>query len=138
LKAILLDDALDAPGTDGEAGLAELLGDDVGRGVEIEEAVTDDLSFELLGAYVVALGPGLLAGEGLGPVLSEQFEQLIIPLASQSQLLRGRSGPDAFAFALDEHHEARCDEVVRRDDELTGGPDDEASGELQFHGGDLS
>ena len=50
-----------------ETSLAELLGDDVDRGVGIEEAVADDLAFDLVGADVVASW-GRVSGPG-GPRL---------------------------------------------------------------------
>ena len=56
MKAVLLDDAVHAPGADREAGLAELLGDDVDRGVGIEEAMADDLALDLVGADIVGFG----------------------------------------------------------------------------------
>ena len=61
MKAVLLDDADDTTSADREAGLAELLRDDVDRGVGIEEAVTDDLANDFVGADIVAFGAGLLA-----------------------------------------------------------------------------
>jgi len=61
LKAILLDDAVHAPGADGEASLAELLGDDVDRGIGIEEALADDLALDLVGADIVVFGAGFVA-----------------------------------------------------------------------------
>ena len=41
--------------------MAELLGDDVDRGVRIEEAVTDDLANDFVGADIVAFGAGPVA-----------------------------------------------------------------------------
>jgi hypothetical protein len=137
LKPILLDDAFDAPSADGEACLAELLSDDVGRGIEIQEAVTDDLSFEFLGADIVGLRSSLLAREGLGSVFSKYFKQLIISLSSESQLLSGQSRSDPFAFSFDEHDQSRGDEVMGRDHQFAGRPDDVALGDFEFHGGDL-
>ena len=61
LKAVLLDDADDTTSADREAGLAELLRDDVDRGVGIEKAVTDDLANDFVGADIVAFGDGLVA-----------------------------------------------------------------------------
>ena len=58
MKAVLLDNADDTTSADHEAGLAELLGDDVDRGVRIEEAVTDDLADKFVGADIVAFGTG--------------------------------------------------------------------------------
>jgi hypothetical protein len=81
LKAILFHDALDTAGTDGETGLAELLSDDVDRGVGIEEAVTNDLAFDLLGPDIVGLGPAFLILEGQGSFFLKLFEHLIISLS---------------------------------------------------------
>ena len=61
MKAVLLDDADDTTSADREAGLAELLCDDVDRGVRIEEAVTDDLTNDFVGADIVAFGAGPVA-----------------------------------------------------------------------------
>jgi hypothetical protein len=63
LQAVLLDGAFHAPGADLETGLAELLGDDVDRGVGIEEAVADDLSLDLVGADGIGLGLGWCPGD---------------------------------------------------------------------------
>ena len=61
MKAVLLDDADDTTSADREAGLAEFLGDDVDRGIRIEEAVTDDLANDFVGTDVIAFGAGLVA-----------------------------------------------------------------------------
>jgi hypothetical protein len=81
LKAVLLDRAFHAPGADLETGLTELLGDDVDRGVRIEEAVADDLSLDLVGADGRGLGSGFLAEEGSDSVFLKMFLQLIISLS---------------------------------------------------------
>src|SRR5439155_25774391 len=94
LQAIRLDDAFHTADTDGEAGLAELLGDDGDGGIGIEEAVADDLTFELLGADIVGLGSGLLALEGQGPLFSKSLEQLIIPLSGEAELLGWAGGAE--------------------------------------------
>jgi hypothetical protein len=111
LKAIFFHDALDTAGADGEAGLAELLSDDVDRGVGIEEAVTNDLSFDLVGPDIVGLGPAFLTLEGEDAPLLEVHEYLIIPLSSNPILL-GRLGPaQSFALSLQEHEQPWCDLV---------------------------
>jgi hypothetical protein len=74
LKAILLDDAFHAAGTDHEAGLAEFLGDDVDRGVGIEEAVTNNLAFDLISADGVGLGSAFVSLESQDPVLLKSFK----------------------------------------------------------------
>jgi hypothetical protein len=137
LKAILLDDALHAAGADGEAGLAELLGDDVGRGVGVEEAVADDLAFGLVGADGVGLGAALLHQEGRGPSLLETVEHLIIPLSGEAVLAGGLEGAEALALALDEHDQARGDLVAGWDDQFAGRSDDAAVGEFESHGAGL-
>jgi hypothetical protein len=80
LKAVLFDDAIDAAGTDGETGLTELLRDDVDRGVGIEEAVTDDLAFDLVGSDGFGLGATFLVEEGNGSMFLELFLNLMISL----------------------------------------------------------
>jgi hypothetical protein len=64
LKAILFDNSLDATSTDVDTGLAEFLSEDVDRSVGIEEAVTNDLSFDLLGSDRLGLGSAFLILEG--------------------------------------------------------------------------
>jgi hypothetical protein len=81
LKAVLLDGAFHAPGADLETGLAELLGDDVDRGVGIEEAVADDLSLDLVGADGIGLRSPFLVLESQGSLLLELLVQLIISLS---------------------------------------------------------
>ena len=56
-----------------EAGLAELLRDDVDRGVRIEEAVTDDLANELVGADGIGLGSPFLVDESEHSIFLEFF-----------------------------------------------------------------
>jgi hypothetical protein len=103
LKAVLLDDADDTPNADLEAGLAEFLRDDVNRGIGIEEAVTDDLSNDLVGADVVVFGAGLVALESRASMFTIEFEQLKISLLAELELVGGLGGAEPFALAFDEH-----------------------------------
>jgi hypothetical protein len=103
LKAILLDDAFDTTGTDEEASLPQLLGDDVDRGIGIEETVADDLAFDLVGPHVVRLGAALLGLEGQGPVFFELIEHLIITLPGKAILLGSPGGAKAIAFTFRNH-----------------------------------
>ncbi len=48
---------LNASSADDEAGLAELLSDDIGRGIGVEEAMSNDLPHELIGTAVMGFGP---------------------------------------------------------------------------------
>jgi hypothetical protein len=81
LKAVLLDDTFHTPGADLETSLTELLGDDVDRGVGIEEAVADDLSLDLASADGIGLWSTFLAEEGDQSIFLKLFLHLIISLA---------------------------------------------------------
>jgi hypothetical protein len=134
LKAVLLDDADDTTSADREAGLAELLCDDVDRGVRIEEAVTDDLANELVGADIVAFGPGLMALESLATLVTVEFEQLEVPLLADIELLSGFGGTKPFALAFDNHGDADGEEVSRTNRELSGGANDAVARHVELHG----
>jgi hypothetical protein len=126
LKAILFHDPFHTPSTDGEAGLAELLSNDVDRGIGVEKAVTNDLSFDLISPNRVGLGSAFLVLEAQGSLLLKLLVQLIISLSREPMLLSGLHGSKSFAFSLDEHKQPRSDRVVGRDDEVAGGTDDAA------------
>jgi hypothetical protein len=134
LQAVLLDDADDTPNADREAGLAEFLRDDIDRGVGIEEAVADDLSNDLVGADIVALGAGLVALEPCASLFPIELEQLEISLFAEVEPLGGLGSAKAFALAFDEHGQAGDDEVVLTDGEFSGGADDASGGEVEPHG----
>ena len=124
MKAILFNDPLNTAGTDLDTGLAELLSDDVSRGVGIEEAVTNDLAFDLVGPDGVGLGAAFLALEGEDAPFLELCEQLMITLSTHA-ILGGRPGSaEVFAFSFDEHEQPWGDLVVVGNDEVAGGPDD--------------
>jgi hypothetical protein len=73
LKAVLFDDADDTTSAYREASLPELLSDDVDRGVRIEEAVTDDLANDFVGADIVVFGAGLVALESCASMFTIEF-----------------------------------------------------------------
>jgi hypothetical protein len=133
LRTVLLDDAFDAAGTDLEAGLTELLGDDVGRGIGIEEAVTDDLAFDLVGADMVGFGSAFLRLEGQDTILLKSFKELIIPLSCQAVLLGGVGDAEFAAFSLDEHEQPWGDLVALGDEELSSGSGDAAIRKDEVH-----
>jgi hypothetical protein len=81
LKAVLLDNAFHASGADLETRLAKLLGDDVDRGIGIEEAVADDLALDLIGADGIGLGSTFLAEEGGYSLFLKLLLHLIISLS---------------------------------------------------------
>jgi hypothetical protein len=134
LKAVLLDDADDTTSADREAGLAELLRDDVDRGVRIEEAVTDDLTNDFVGADIVAFGAGPLALESCTTRFTIEFEELKISLLAEVELLSGLGGTEPFALAFNEHGQAGDDEVIRKNGELSGGADDAVRRHIKLHG----
>ena len=134
MKAVLLDDADDTANADREAGLTEFLGDDVNRGVGIEEALTDDLANDLVGADIVAFGAGLVTLESSASMFTIEFKQLKISLFAEVELLGGLGGAEPFALAFDEHGQAGDDQVVRKNGEVSGGADDAAGRDVKLHG----
>jgi len=134
LKAVLLDDADNTTGADREAGLAELLCDDVDRGIRIEEAVTDDLANEFVGADIVAFGPGLVALESVASLFTVEFEQLEVSLLADIELLSGLGCTEPFALAFDNHGQAGDHEVARTNWELSGGANDAVARHVELHG----
>ena len=134
LKAILFDDAVHASGADGETSLAELLGDDVDRGVGVEKTVADDLSLDFVGANIVVFGAGFVALESCAAMFTIEFEQLKISLLAEAELVGGLGGTEPFALAFDEHGEAGDDEVIGENRELSGGADDAMCRQVEVHG----
>jgi hypothetical protein len=134
LKAVLLDDADDTTSADREAGLAELLRDDVDRGVGIEEAVTDDLANDFVSADIVAFGAGLVALEASDSMFTIKFEQLKISLFAEVELLSGLGGTEPFTLAFNEHGQARDDEVIRKNGKFSGWADDAVGRHVELHG----
>ena len=134
MKAILLDDAVDASGADGETSLAELLGDDVDRGVGVEKTVADDLSLDFVGANIVVFGAGFVGLESCAAMFTIELKQLKISLLGEAEFVGGLGGTESFALAFDEHGEAGDDEVIGENRELSGGADDAMSRQVEVHG----
>jgi hypothetical protein len=134
LQAVLLNDADNTPNTDLKAGLAQFLRDDLDGGVGIEEAVTDDLANDLVGADIVAFGTGLVALETHASMFTIEFEQLKISLFAEFKLGGGLGGAKSFALAFDEHGQAGDDEVVRKNGEFSGGANDASGRNVELHG----
>jgi hypothetical protein len=63
-----------------------------------------------------------------------EFEQLKISLLAEVELLSGLGGTDPFALAFNEHGEARDDEVIGKNGELSGGPDDAVGRHVELQG----
>jgi hypothetical protein len=105
LKAQVGDGAQDTAQADREMGLTELLGDDLGRGIRIQEAVAHDLAENLLGASVIGLGAGLLGLKGLQATLLELMQQLIVSLAAVAVFLGDGGDAVLQTLAFQEHEE---------------------------------
>ena len=133
MKAVFLDDTDDTANADLETGLPEFLGDDVNRGIRIEEAVTDDLANDLAGADIVVFGARLVALESCAALFTIEFKQLKISLLAQVEFRGGLGGAESFALAFDEHGQSRDDEVVRKNGEISSGADDAVSRDVELH-----
>ena len=135
LKADLFDDAFHAAGADGKSGLTKLLGDDVRRGLGVEETMADDLPDDFLSAHRRALGPAFLAAESGRPPLVKELEELVIARLTEAVLGGRGHGAEAFALPLDEHEESLGGLVVRRNKELAHDTHDSPVGQLEMHDG---
>jgi len=134
LKAVFLDDANDTTSADRETRLAKLLGEDVERGVGIEEAVANDLANDLVGADIVAFGAWLMAQESWATLFTKEFEHLEISLFAEAELLGRFGGSGSLTLAFDEHGDAGDDDVIGQDGELSGGADDPVGSDVELHG----
>jgi hypothetical protein len=124
LKAELFDDAFDAAGADGQACLAEFLGDDVGGSLGVEEAVANDLADDFVGTAVVGFGAAFLAEQGLSALGLEEVSELEVALLGEAVLGGGLGGPEPLAIALHEHGQLAGDFVVFGDGEGAGVADE--------------
>jgi hypothetical protein len=124
LKAELLDDAFHAAGADGKSSLTKLLGNDVGRGIGVEEAVADDLPDHHLSTHRWALGPTFLAAERGRPVLVKELQELVIARPAQALLHGCGRATEALALSLDKHEESFGDLVIGRNKELAESTND--------------
>ena len=105
MNAVVGDDALDTPQTDGEVGLTQLLGDDFGRGLRVQKAVAQDLADGLVGAAVIGFGAGLVGTKGGEAALLEVLQDLIIALAAVAVFLGDGADVILQTLAFDEHEE---------------------------------
>src|SRR6476620_10755532 len=103
---------MDTALTDGEMGLAQLLGNDLGRSIWVEEAITQDLADDLVGAAVVGFRAGfekLKSGQAAG---LESFQELIVALTAVAVFLSDRGDVLFQALAFDEHKETMSQLVL--------------------------
>jgi hypothetical protein len=112
LQPELSDDPVDGAFTDAEVALSEFLSDDFGAGFRIQEAVTDDLADEFLGASVIRFGAAFGAEEGRATFLQKKGAQLEVTLTTEAEFGGGAVNALRAAFALDEHGEFAGDFIV--------------------------
>ena len=60
---------MDTADADRESCLSEFLGDDLGRGFQIQEAMTNNLSYEFIGTTIVPFGATPSTTEGCRTLL---------------------------------------------------------------------
>ena len=108
----LSNDAIDGALADAEVSLAEFLRDDFGAGFRVQEAVTDHLADEFLGAPVTGSGAAFGAEESLAAFLQKEGAELEVTLPAKTELGGGPVNAFAAAFALDEHGELAGDFIV--------------------------
>lgn len=101
--------------------LGQLLGNDLSRGLRIQEAVANDLANDLVGAAVVGFGAGGFALQSESSVFLEEVEQLEVALSAITELSGGFRRAYAFALAFEEHGQFESDLIVGGHEEGTGG-----------------
>jgi hypothetical protein len=131
LQAVIGDDALDRAQADGEVSLAQLLGDDVGGGVGVQEEVAQDLADGLVGAAVVGLGTFFLGLEGQEAAVLEAVQELIIAGTGEAVFVGDGADAGLEALAFEEHEEAAGEVVGAVDVEGTGWAGDLVVGEIE-------
>jgi hypothetical protein len=112
LQAELRNDAVDGTFTDAEVTLAEFLSDDLGAGFRIQEAVTDHLADDFLGASVLGFGAAFGAEESPAALVEKKRAELEVTLAAKTEFGGGPVNALRAAFALDEHGELTSDFIV--------------------------
>lgn len=120
MKAELADHTLDSPGADGLAGLAQFLGNHGRRGIRIQEAVTDHLLDDLIGAAVVGFRAAFLVLQGRGAASFELVAQLEVALFGKAEFGGSGQGTHAFALTFKEHGQFGENGIVRRCDQFAG------------------
>jgi hypothetical protein len=118
-------DPFDGAGADGLTGLAQFLADDGGRGGRVQEAITNHLLDDLIGAAIVGFGAALLILQGRGSALLESLAQLEVALLGIAEFLGGSNRAGAFALAFVEHGQFGQDGVVSWDGQLARWADQE-------------
>lgn len=121
MQAVVGEGATDAAGADRQAGLAELLGQDVRRGLGVEETQTNDLADDLGGTSGAGLGSAFTAVQSGAAVGEEGSAELAVTLFAEAVFGRSGAGAETFAFAFDEHEQLARDLVLGRDNQGAAG-----------------
>jgi len=103
LQPVVGDHPFDASCTDGEAGLAEFLGDDVGGRIRIKKAVANNLPYDFVRASVIPFWTARLARQRLGSLLLVGLAKLEVALFAEPVFLGRSVGAEAFAFSFNQH-----------------------------------
>jgi hypothetical protein len=93
LQPELSNDAVDGAFTDAQVTLTEFLGDDLGTGFRVQEAVTDNLADEFLGTSVIGFGATFGAEESLAALLQKQSAKLEVTLTAEAEFAGGAVNP---------------------------------------------
>jgi hypothetical protein len=112
LQSELSNDPVDGAFADAEVTLSEFLCNDFGAGFWIQEAVTDHLADEFLGAAIVGFGAAFGAEEGKAAFLQKEGAELEVTLTAIAEF--GGRAVNTFraAFAFDQHGEFASDFIV--------------------------
>lgn len=92
-------------------GLAQPLGDHLGRSLRVEKEIAQDLTDGLVGAAVIGFGAGFIGLEGGQAAALEFSQELIITLATIAISLGHSADVPVEALAFNEHQEATGQEV---------------------------
>jgi hypothetical protein len=103
LKAIFREDPFNTSNGDEIAILVQFLGNDLRRHLGIKKSIPDDLTDNLVGSAVVALGPRFETFKPCSSSFPELAKDLVVALSSESILFCRFERAKTFALALIEH-----------------------------------
>jgi hypothetical protein len=115
---------LDASCADDEAGLTKLLRDDIGRGIGVEKAMSNDLTYELIGTAVMGFGATGMALQGHSATFLEKIAELKIALFRETEGGGGLKRAEVGTFTGVKHGELKGDFIIRADSEFATGPNE--------------
>ena len=105
MQAVFGDDPFDAAGADHRSALTQLLGNDLRRGVGIEETVSDHLPDDLVRSPVIRFGTALLALQSERPALLISAAELEVTLFAVAEFFGGLQWSTIFALAFNKHEQ---------------------------------